>query len=286
MKKYDCFSKQELEEIFQSSYTFKEVSEKLGYINRRNKNIVIECAKKYKIPYDHLVIGKKQKWQNYSEQDIKNILISSISYKEALYKLGYTATDSKMNYKIDELASKYNINLNHFHKTGTLVGNTYGLLTVIEELEERCPSGKQYLCQCSCQAKTKVVVSASHLTSFHTQSCGCIQSKGELKISKILEQLGLPFEKEYTFKDLISDNNYPLRFDFYIPKLNILIEYQGKQHYVPADFFGGELGLKDLQKRDRQKLEYCKMHNLKLIIIPYTDFSKLNTSYLNERLES
>ena len=31
----------------------------------------------------------------------------------------------------------------------------------------------------------------------------------------------------------------PLKFDFYIPDLGILIEYDGIQHYEPSDFFGG-----------------------------------------------
>ena len=29
-----------------------------------------------------------------------------------------------------------------------------------------------------------------------------------------------------------------LKFDFYIPDLGILIEYDGIQHYVPSDFLG------------------------------------------------
>lgn len=60
MKKYEKFSREELLQIFNNSCTFKEVSEKLGYINRKNKNIIIECAEKYHIPYEHLKSGKKK----------------------------------------------------------------------------------------------------------------------------------------------------------------------------------------------------------------------------------
>ena len=30
-----------------------------------------------------------------------------------------------------------------------------------------------------------------------------------------------------------------LRFDFYLPKYNVLIEYDGMQHFKPIIFFGG-----------------------------------------------
>ena len=42
----------------------------------------------------------------------------------------------------------------------------------------------------------------------------------------------------------------PLKFDFYIPDLGILIEYDGIQHYVPSDFFGGIKAFKKLQEYD------------------------------------
>ena len=81
-----------------------------------------------------------------------------------------------MNYKIKQIEKRYNISTKHFLKTGTLVGQVFGLLKVIEELDERCANGKQYLCECQCSAKTKCVVRAIHLKSGHTKSCGCLKS--------------------------------------------------------------------------------------------------------------
>lgn len=58
-----------------------------------------------------------------------------------------------------------------------LVGRIFGNLKVIERIaNHKQPSGKEkvmYLCQCKCG--TKVAVSASHLKSNHTTSCGCLQ---------------------------------------------------------------------------------------------------------------
>ena len=67
-----------------------------------------------------------------------------------------------------------------------------------------------------------------------------------------------------------------LKCDFYIPSKNILIEHQGSQHYEPKSF-----GIKDeklvLQRFEEQQLydnmkrEYCKLKNINLLEIKYTD---------------
>jgi hypothetical protein len=35
------------------------------------------------------------------------------------------------------------------------------------------------------------------------------------------------------------------RIDIYFPKYNIAIEYNGEQHYIPIEHFGGILELQD-----------------------------------------
>lgn len=53
--------------------------------------------------------------------------------------------------------------------------------------------------------------------------------------------------------------------DIYIPSESIGIEYQGKQHYEPVEFFGGEGGWIKIQERDKRKKELCKENNVKLV---------------------
>jgi hypothetical protein len=31
-----------------------------------------------------------------------------------------------------------------------------------------------------------------------------------------------------------------LSYDFFLPDFNLLIEYQGRQHFIPVERFGGE----------------------------------------------
>ena len=54
-----------------------------------------------------------------------------------------------------------------------LTGQQFGRLTAVALHPERCASGAQWSCSCSCGAS--VVVSAAHLRSGHTRSCGCLQ---------------------------------------------------------------------------------------------------------------
>lgn len=159
------------------------------------------------------------------------------------------------------------------------IGNKYGLLTIIKFLGG---DGSEYrnrtyfLCQCECGNIIKV--DYSHLTSGHTQSCGCSKiSQGEQLISSLLKEYNIPYEKEFIFSDL-KDKNY-LRFDFAIlndqQKPICLIEFDGPQHIKGNSFGLDENFDQDLLiKHDNMKNQYAKEHNIPLIRIPYKDKTK------------
>lgn len=109
-------------------------------------------------------------------------------------------------------------------------------------------------------------------------------SRGEIKIYDVLTESDLSFQEEQSFDDLLSINGRPLRFDFAVfddsGDLDFLIEYQGIQHYEPKSKFGGISGLRKQQYNDMQKREYCKKHNIPLIIIPYWDEGRINYDYI------
>jgi hypothetical protein len=60
------------------------------------------------------------------------------------------------------------------------------------------------------------------------------------------------------------------------------IEYQGQQHYIPIELWGGEEGLKDLRARDAKKRELCNARGVKLLEIRYDE--QLNEEALLLRL--
>ena len=97
----------------------------------------------------------------------------------------------------------------------------------------------------------------------------CKSSKGEQQIINYLKKNNIKYIKEYKFNN--CRNMRPLPFDFYLPGKNILIEYDGIQHFKPFTFFGGINGLNYRIHNDNIKTEYCKNYNIKLIRIKYND---------------
>lgn len=102
--------------------------------------------------------------------------------------------------------------------------------------------------------------------------CGVI-SHGEEKIKQILERENISFEIQYTFKDCKFKKVLP--FDFYLKDKNILIEYDGIQHFEIREYFGGLNSFIDTKIRDTIKNIYCKENNIKLIRIPYWKFESI-----------
>ena len=50
---------------------------------------------------------------------------------------------------------------------------------------------------------------------------------------------------------------------------NIAIEYQGKQHFEPVEFFGGQKHFEEQRKRDELKREKSEQNGIILICINY-----------------
>lgn len=167
-------------------------------------------------------------------------------------------------------------NLNHIN----LINQKFGKLTVKQYLNH-----SKWLCVCDCGNYTEV--NTTHLTSGHTQSCGCFHSKGENIIANFLIKNNIAFKKEYTADDLRNKEGNKLRIDFAILKENkpvLFIEFNGKQHYDINDAWYSE----KLHEHDCIKQTYSKVKGIPLIIIKYDDniefvmsridFSKYNNS--------
>lgn len=105
----------------------------------------------------------------------------------------------------------------------------------------------------------------------HLHGCGCPfcnESSGEKRIRLYLEKNSVLHERQYAIK--YKDNNY--RADFFVPLENLIIEYNGAQHYKPIKQFGGAKAFHKQQKRDCKVREYCKENNIKLLEISYLQY--------------
>lgn len=110
----------------------------------------------------------------------------------------------------------------------------------------------------------------------------CSESIGERTIARALEKLSLPYIREKKFAD--CRDKRPLRFDFWLPKKNTLIEFDGRQHHEPYALFGGLKMFKITKRRDRIKSAYARQKGIRLIRIKYS--VKQVEAYISRKLES
>lgn len=66
----------------------------------------------------------------------------------------------------------------------------------------------------------------------------------------------------------------------------LLIEVQGRQHYMPVDIFGGQKQFEIQRFNDNKKREYCKNRNIPLLELSYKEINSLTINDLKERIEN
>ena len=147
-------------------------------------------------------------------------------------------------------------------------GQTFGYLTVLNWVYDE---NKKIKWRCKCKCGNIVDYSSSTLTAYNgAKSCGCVQSFNEKEILNILQKNNINFKKEQSFKDLVSQKNRRLRYDFGIYKNNQiigLIEFQGDQHFYSVEHFGGNEEFEKRQLHDQLKYNYAKQHNIPLLYL-------------------
>ena len=180
--------------------------------------------------------------------------------------------------KMDAIHSKYE----------DLTGNKFELLTVLrqatpEEYAHRPKKCRYWYCLCECG--NSHIASTSDLKQGKVKSCGCLNSLGEQRITKILSENGYNFAKQFYFEDLKSSEGRKYYFDFGIlnknNQLEYLIEFDGIQHFSENHQFGQdkETTFENIKRRDETKNNYCFSNNIPLIRIPYY---KLDTLKLKD----
>ena len=104
----------------------------------------------------------------------------------------------------------------------------------------------------------------------------CKESYGEKIIRNYLVNNNINFIPQKRFSD--CKDKRPLPFDFYIPKLNLCIEYDGIQHFKECYFNKSNEDFIKIKIRDEIKNNYCNKPNKpKLMRISYKDFKKIES---------
>lgn len=155
-----------------------------------------------------------------------------------------------------------------------LSGQRFGHLLVLKWLGTINHNSK-YLVRCDCGKEYEIY--ANNLTQNCTTSCGCVkESHGEQKIREILLKNNISFENQKTFSDFCYPDTKGIpRYDFYLPDYNILIEYDGEQHFKVAFNWDTQEKFNQRQFYDKLKNKYALQNNITLIRIPYTHYNNL-----------
>jgi very-short-patch-repair endonuclease len=90
----------------------------------------------------------------------------------------------------------------------------------------------------------------------------CSSSKEERKIYNNLEESNVEFIREWKLPKT------QMRYDFYLPKYNLIIEYDGIYHFQPIH---GEDTLKTRLEHDEYKDKYCEDNEISLFRISHFD---------------
>lgn len=106
----------------------------------------------------------------------------------------------------------------------------------------------------------------------------CKLSHGAKRIARWLEAQEIFYKTEWTKHDLRSTtyDRATLRFDFYLPKTKILIEYDGEQHFQPVRF--GNMTMEDARNavkktktNDLRKNRWAKANGFKMIRVRFDE---------------
>lgn len=105
----------------------------------------------------------------------------------------------------------------------------------------------------------------------------CKQSHGERLIEQFLIKNNILYECQKTFKDCKTpDTKTRLRYDFYLPEYNLLIEYNGEQHYRPRPYGNQSIRVTNesferVKWLDKLKKKFTKKYNFNFLIISYKE---------------
>lgn len=108
----------------------------------------------------------------------------------------------------------------------------------------------------------------------------CRESKGERRVRNFLETNNISYTPQKKFADCKSTQALP--FDFYVSIYNLLIEYDGEQHFKSINLFGGKKEFNKRMENDKIKDIFAKNNGLKLLRISYKDFNNIEQILTNE----
>ena len=104
----------------------------------------------------------------------------------------------------------------------------------------------------------------------------CKMSHGERKILFWMRDNEIEHKWQYRVRKPNFNKKSFYIYDFYLPKLKMLIEFDGRQHFEAIEAWGGEKSLEKNKKNDKEKTKYAKELKLRMLRISYKNIKKIN----------
>lgn len=112
-----------------------------------------------------------------------------------------------------------------------------------------------------------------------SNSVGCSKclhsnpNRGETKIAKWLDAHCIRYTFQKSYPDLYwKSSQGRLKYDFWLPDFNTLIEFDGEHHFLPISWnksIDGQTRLAEQQTKDTLKTKYAEEHGITLVRIRY-----------------
>lgn len=317
-KKYMCNTCSDKEARRNRSIPYKTIKDKVekcgytlitkkeNYKGTENK-IEVSCPNNhtYEVFCNSFLAGKRCR-KCYDMKNREKLLISYEDILSFINSIGYKLHTSKDNYIDTKGSVEVSCSENHRYRTriNTLRSGKRCRKCSAKEsgLKARIPyekmvesvekegyklltekenyNGTHAYCMFQCNKNHKPYRSTMAEFSQGSRCPVCKESKGEKKIRQILDELEINFIQQNKFDD--CKFKQVLAFDFYLPEYNLLIEYDGIQHYEIVEVFGGFDGFVDTKIRDTVKNIYCERNNIELLRIPYFKYDEIENILLNK----
>lgn len=136
---------------------------------------------------------------------------------------------------------------------------------------------------CECSECGNVWVTTPHNLCDGSGCPVCRLSKGEGKIREFLINNNIKYESQKMFDGLLGCGGKNLRYDFYLPEHNALIEYQGEFHDNSV-LFQTKNEFEKLKIHDKKKKNYAVENGYNFIEIWYKDFNNISSILQNKLL--
>lgn len=259
---------------------------------------VCSCGNHYFVSWDNFIntkqyqcpdCGRKKSAKNH----VKDIYIELMKEKELQSIEEYKGCKHTQHFKLSNgyiiKTSMYQVKHNgNIEDTIFDICNDYTIDNMQLYLRDNIPSLKllsntytgaksRYTFLCECGRQFEAVWQTVYFgQKSKCEYCTKFASSLAVKTEQWLNEHSIAYKKEKTYPDCQYKGK--LRFDYYLPEFNSIVEIDGNQHDKPVRFGNmtqeeAEKAFVETQIRDRIKNEYCKKNNIPLLRIKQKEFA-------------